>query len=73
MTMDTNYKTIHTFLQAFAPEIGGRSSDVVTPELQKTIQRFADGELNEEQVNELSRELLANENALEQLASLLKG
>jgi hypothetical protein len=73
MTMDTNYQTIHTFLQAFAPEIGGRSSDQVTPELKKTIQSFADGELSEAQVSELSRELLANENALEQLASLLKG
>jgi hypothetical protein len=73
MTMDLNYKTIHTFLQAFAPEIGGRSSDTVSPELEKTIQRFAAGELNDDQVNELSRELLANENALEHLASLLKG
>jgi hypothetical protein len=71
--MDTNYQTIHTFLQAFAPEIGGRSSDLVTPELEKNIQSFADGELNEDQVNELSRELLANENALEHLASLLNG
>jgi hypothetical protein len=71
--MDTNYQTIHTFLQAFAPEIGGRSSDLITPELKKNIQSFADGELNEDQVNELSRELLSNENALEQLASLLKG
>ncbi len=73
MTMDTNYQTIHTFLQAFAPEIGGRSSDVVTPELERTIQSFAAGELSEDQVNELSRELLSNENALEKLASLLKG
>ena len=71
--MDTNYETIHTFLQAFAPEIGGRSSDTVTPELEQAIQRFADGDLADEQVNELSRELLANENALAQLADLLKG
>jgi hypothetical protein len=71
--MDTNYQTIHTFLQAFAPEIGGRSSDTVSPELETTIQNLAAGELNEDQVNELSRELLANENALGKLADLLKG
>lgn len=71
--MDPSYQTIHNFLQAFAPEIGGRSSDVVTPELEQALRRFADGELAEEQVTELSRELLANENALARLAELLKG
>ena len=71
--MDTNYQTLHTFLQAFAPEIGGRSSDTVSPELEKTIKSFAAGELDEEQVNDLSRELLANETALAQLAEMLNG
>ena len=71
--MDTNYQTLHHFLQAFAPEIGGRSSDVVTPELEASIQDFASGEIEETQLEDLSRELLANENAMERLATLLKG
>ena len=68
---DTN--TLHQFLQTFAPEIGGRSSDAVTPELSRSITAFADGELTDTQIDEVSRELLANENALESLALLIKG
>lgn len=71
--MDTNYQTLHHFLQAFAPEIGGRSSEVVTPELESSLRNFANGDIEEGQLEDLSRELLANENAMERLASLLKG
>lgn len=70
--MDPNYATLHEFLQAFAPEVGGRSSDGLTPDLQDRIRRAAGGELGEEELRDLSRELLANENALERFASLLK-
>ena len=66
-------ETLHQFLQAFAPEIGGRSTDAVSPELHRSIESFANGELDEQRVNEVSRELLANENALETLALLIKG
>ena len=65
--------TLHQFIQAFAPEIGGRSTDAVGPELSRSIEAFANGDLSEEQINEVSRELLANENALETLALLIKG
>lgn len=71
--MDTNYHILHQFLQSFAPEIGGRSTDVVTPELETSLQSFAAGEIEEGQLDDLSRELLANETAMERLASLLKG
>ena len=71
--MDISYQTLHHFLQAFAPEIGGRSSDIVTPELESSLQSFAAGEIEDTQLEDLSRELLANENAMERLASLLKG
>ena len=71
--MDANYQTLHHFLQSFAPEIGGRSTDVVTPELETSLQSFAAGDIEETQLEDLSRELLANETALERLASLLKG
>ncbi len=71
--MDSNFQTIHHFLQAFAPEISGRSSDAVTAELEAGIQRFAAGDLEESSLNQLSRDLLANEKAMERLASLLNG
>ena len=71
--MDPNYQTIHQFLQAFAPEISGRSSDTVTPELAQGIRSFASGDLQEPQLEQVSRDLLANENAMEMLATLLKG
>jgi hypothetical protein len=69
----TESETIHQFLQAFAPEIGGRSSDAVGPELSRSIEAFANGELDEGKIDEVSRELLSNENALETLALLIKG
>ena len=69
--MDTNIDTIHQFLQAFAPEASGHSA--VSPDLEKAIKAFAAGELDETNLDDLSRELLTNENAMEKLASLLKG
>ena len=72
-SMDTNFQTLHQFLQAFAPEISGRSTDVVTPELETSLQSFAAGEIEESQLEDIFRELLANETVMERLASLLKG
>jgi hypothetical protein len=46
---------------------------VVTPELESSLRSFAAGEIDESQLEDLSRELLANENAMERLAALLKG
>ncbi len=69
--MDTNIDTLHQFLQAFAPEISGHSA--ISPDLEKAIKAFAAGDLEEGKLDDLSRELLTNENAMEKLASLLKG
>lgn len=71
--MTSPFDTIHEFLQAFAPEIGGRSVATVTSDLESSIKAFADGNLSEDQISDLSRELLANENGLEMLAALIKG
>ena len=71
--MNAQYDAIHQFLKTFAPEIAGRSAAVASPELQNSIQCFANGELDSAQVDELSRELLANESGLEMLAALIKG
>jgi hypothetical protein len=46
---------------------------VVTPELEQSLKRFAAGELNDDDLGTLSRELLANEAAMERLAGFLKG
>jgi hypothetical protein len=71
--MDTNFQILHQFLMTFSPEISGRSSDALTPELETSLQSFAAGEIEETQLGDLSRELLANETAMERLATLLKG
>ena len=71
--MDQNFQILHQFLQSFAPEVSGRSTDLVTPELESSLQSFADGDLEESQLEDISRELLANETAMERLATLLKG
>lgn len=71
--MDNNFQIIHKFLQEFSPEIGGRSTDVVTPDLETSLKSFAAGDIDESQLEDLSRELLSNETAMERLAALLKG
>ncbi len=70
--MDTNFQILHQFLDFFSP-VGARSTDVVTPELETSLQSFAAGNIEESQLEDLSRELLANETAMERLATLLKG
>jgi len=45
----------------------------VTPELESSLQSFAAGDIEESLLEDLSRELLANETAMERLATLLKG
>jgi len=66
------FQELNRFLEKFAPEVGGRSTDAITPDLAERITAFRAGELGTEEARELSRELLANRNALDHLASLLK-
>lgn len=65
------FNTISDFLSAFAPEVSGRSSDAVTPELQEKLASLAAGKLSEDESRTISRELLANENAMQTLAGLI--
>lgn len=69
--MNKDFATISEFLSAFAPEVSGRSSDVVTPELHKQLEKLAEGKLGEDESRGISREILANENAMKVLAGLL--
>ena len=66
--MDPALQAISQFLQAFPAEVGGNCTV-----LEKDLQSFAAGELEDAQLNDLSRDLLSNEKAMEKLASLLKG
>lgn len=69
--MDT-FAELDRFLSNFAPEVSGRSTGTVTPELAGQIESFRSGDLDDESARELSRELLANRDALAHLASLLQ-
>ena len=66
-----SFSAITDFLAAFAPEVSGRSSDAITPELEAKLESFATGKLNEEEGRDISRDLLANENAMQTLAGLI--
>jgi len=71
--MNNDFSTISEFLSAFAPEVSGRSSDIVSPELHQKLEKLASGKLGEEETRGISREILANENAMQILAKLLNG
>ena len=66
-----SFNAVADFLAAFAPEVSGRSSDAITPELEAKLESFATGKLNEDEGREISHDLLANENALQTLAGLI--
>ena len=69
--MDT-FAELDRFFSAFSPEVAGRSSDTPMAELETRIQRLQSGELSEDEIRDLSKELLSNPKALDHLASLLK-
>ncbi|MCP5534726.1 MAG: hypothetical protein H7A51_00655 [Akkermansiaceae bacterium] len=66
-----SFKDISDFMNAFAPEVSGRSTDAVTPELHNKLASLAAGRLAENEGRDISRELLSNENAMKTLADLL--
>lgn len=73
MTKDisNDFGAISEFLSAFAPEVSGRSSDAVSTELRTQLETLASGKLDEDESRSISREVLANENAMKTLAGLL--
>lgn len=66
-----HFKDISDFLSVFSPEVSGRSSDAVTPELRNKLSSMAAGSLDEDEGREISHELLSNENAMKALAEML--
>jgi len=69
--LTNDFGALSDFLTAFAPEVSGRSTDAVTPELHSQLETLASGQLGEDEGRNISREILANENAMSTLASLL--
>ena len=67
----SSFKDISDFITAFAPEVSGKSTDAITPELHHKLTSLAAGDLNENEGRDVSREILSNESALQTLADLL--
>jgi len=67
----SSFEDISNFLTAFAPEVSGRSTDALSPELNHKLASMAAGDLDENEGRDVSREILSNENALQTLADLL--
>ena len=69
--MDTNLQIIHEFLQAFAPEVRGLSSDEPPSELNSQITAFVAGDLEQSRQIDFARVVLGSEETMERLAALL--
>lgn len=70
---DHTFKLLEDFMRSFAPEVSGRSTGEVNEEMKARIQRMAAGELTDDERAALAKEMLANPDAVEHLAHLLKG
>lgn len=64
---------IDQFLQAFSPEVGGRSSDTLTAEVESQLQKLSSGQLTDPELTEISRELLVNDAAINFLLAQVRG
>ena len=65
--------TIDRFLEGFPMEVRSCGKGAVSPELAELIARFAAGDLSDDEMLALYRELRGNEYAMEMLASALNG
>ena len=69
--MTNEIDILDRFLQEFSPEVGGRSSEALTPAMESKLRQLSTGELPEGERMEVSRELLTNQNAINFLLSQL--
>ncbi len=69
--MTNEIDILDRFLQEFSPEVGGRSSETLTPAMESKLRLLSTGELPEGDRMEVSRELLSNQNAVNFLLSQL--
>jgi hypothetical protein len=71
--MTNEIDILDRFLQVFSPEVGGRSSETLTPEMEMKLKQLSSGQLPEKERMEVSRELLTNQNAINFLLNQLDG
>ena len=72
MMMNNEVSVLAQFLESLGPEVSGRSSVALSPEQIEKIRSFADGNLSEEERENLLPEILENERALHELVSRLQ-
>jgi len=71
--MTNEIDILDRFLQVFSPEVGGRSSETLTPEMELKLKQLSTGQLPDQERMEVSRELLTNQNAVNFLLNQLDG
>ncbi|MCH2060106.1 MAG: hypothetical protein MK183_05725 [Verrucomicrobiales bacterium] len=71
--MTNEIDILDRFLQQFSPEVGGRSSEALTSEMEGKLRQLSAGQLPEQERKEVSRELLTNQNAVDFLLKQLDG
>lgn len=71
--MTNEIDILDRFLQVFSPEVGGRSSEALTAEMEMKLKQLSAGQLPEKERLEVSRELLTNQNAVNFLLKQLDG
>ncbi len=67
-----SFAELDRFFSAFSPEVAGRSADTVSSDMAARLDLLQAGKLNEDEIRDLSKELLSSPKALDQLATLLK-
>ncbi|MFP6873677.1 MAG: hypothetical protein VCA55_09205 [Verrucomicrobiales bacterium] len=71
--MTNEIDVLDRFLQQFSPEVGGRSSETLTPAMELKLKQLSTGKLPAGGRMEVSRELLTNQNAVNFLLSQIDG
>ena len=71
--MTNEIDILDRFLQVFSPEVGGRSSETLTPEMELKLKQLSTGQLPDQERMEVSQELLTNQNAVNFLLNQLDG
>ncbi|MCP4848373.1 MAG: hypothetical protein GY899_10555 [Verrucomicrobiaceae bacterium] len=71
--MTNEIDILDRFLQTFSPEVGGRSSETLTSEMETKLKQLSAGQLPDKERSEVSRELLTNQNAVNFLLNQLDG
>ena len=67
-----DFNILDQFLTRFSPEVGGRSAEALTPEMEAKLHQLGRGELPETERADVSRELLTNQTAVDFLLASIQ-